>query len=123
MTTTARWLISGAKKLSVGTAARAVRLVPVRPAPTGTGWPGWIVRAIVLAKATRSGDGNRCGSTRSFTDAMPTGIPGSWARTSNAERRARAIRSGPPGPEEASIDRLVSTTIHAAASVRARTVA
>ena len=91
-TTTARWRLSGAKKFNVGMATSAVRFVPVRPAPTGMGWPGRIVRVIVLLKAARSGDGKRCGSTRSFTDAMPTGTPGSSARTSSAARRARAIR-------------------------------
>ena len=71
----------------------------------------------VTSKVSRSAVGNSVGRTRSVMVAIPTRMSGSLLRSRTANVLARWKRVGAPGPEEASIDRDVSMTKNAAASL------
>ena len=75
-------------------------------------------RATVARKASASALGKRCGSVRSVSEATPTGISGSALRSLMAAAFARPRRIVSPSPERASIEREMSITTYASASVR-----
>ena len=75
-------------------------------------------RSTVASNAAVSAFGSRFGSARSVSVPTPAGTSAIAARRRTAARRARARRLGSPGPAEASIDRDVSRTNIASASVR-----
>ena len=72
-------------------------------------------------KTRRSVVGKACGSNRSVIDARPDGISGIRSRSFTAMSRARSNRVGEPTPFDASIERDVSMTKNAWASMRSGT--
>ena len=105
----------------MATAESASRLVTrVANVCTGGGRSIPIDFASVARNTSWSALGKRCGSVRSVTEARPTGTEGRRSSTEAAIAFARAIRGGEPGVALASIERVVSMTTNASASVRTR---
>ena len=116
-TTAIRVRASGAKKRAVARSPRAASEVPLPPMFSAGGgrWTA-IASRSVTSKSARSSVGNRCGSTRSVSDAIPTAAVGVVSRSLFAIAFARSKRVGAPAADAASIDRDVSITMNTSAS-------
>ena len=119
----ARFRAEGEKKPRSGTPASAFSWVArVEKKSAGGGRSIPIDFASVERKTVSSTVGKRCGSSRSVSERIPTGTPGSRARSCSASAWTRSSRVGEPERDEASIDRETSATTNTSASVRSSIV-
>ncbi len=85
---------------------------------SGGGWSTWTACRMTWSKVSRPGTGKRSGSTWLVRVAIPALTFGRAFRISIAASRARSRRVSAPGERAASIDREMSITKYACASVR-----
>ena len=119
MSTTARRRTLSGKKPCVPSAVSASNVVATMFTSRGGG-ASTAIELAAESNAARSEVGKSAGRTRSVKVPTPTGMSPRRAASSTAFRFASVRRVGPPGLAAAAIDREVSRTTSACASVRAR---